>query len=352
MNGIGYHGHFMNVLGIESSCDETAAAVVASGPCVLANLVSSQVETHARFGGVVPEVASREHILRIGPVVQNVLDQVSHVDAVAATIGPGLLGALLVGAQFAKAFALARGIPFIGINHLEGHLAAALLAPEAPPFPQIVLVVSGGHTHLYLARAWGDYTLLGGTRDDAAGEAFDKVAKLLGLGYPGGVCIDRTAVGGNPHAVELPRGLKFHPSYEFSFSGLKTSAANYLATHSLSGDALRDFCASLQEAIADVLVHKTMRAAKEYGVKTIVLAGGVAANSRLRSLLDERCAASGIRGFAPPKALCTDNAAMIAMAGLQRLERGEQSPMDVPIRSRWPLAPPLPRDPRIKGRRA
>lgn len=332
----------MRVLGIETSCDETAAAVVERGPVLRSNVVSTQIETHRRFGGVVPEVASREHVARIVEVVDRALaeagDPAAEVDAVAVTHGPGLVGALLVGVQFAKGFALARGIPWLGVNHLEGHLSAALLAESPPPYPHVALVVSGGHTQLYWVQGFGDYEVLGGTRDDAAGEAFDKVAKLLGLGYPGGVEVDRRARAGNAEAFALPRGLDTRANDDFSFSGLKTAAGALIQRHGeMDEPTLADFCASLQEAICDILTKKAVRAARRREATAVVLAGGVAANSRLRALLVERCEAKGLRAFLPPKALCTDNAAMIAVAGLARLEAGERSDWNTSVHARLPL---------------
>ncbi len=330
----------MRVLGIETSCDETAAAVVEHGPVLRSNVVSTQIDTHRRFGGVVPEVASREHVARIVEVVDRALQDSGStaVDAVAVTHGPGLVGALLVGVQFAKGFALARGIPWIGVNHLEGHLCAALLADEPPPYPHVALVVSGGHTQLYWVRGFGDYEAIGGTRDDAAGEAFDKVAKMLGLGYPGGVEIDRRARAGDPAAFALPRGLDTRANEDFSFSGLKTAAGTLLRDHGdMDERTLADFCASLQEAICDILTKKAVRSARRRNAAAVVLAGGVAANSRLRALLEERCEAKGLRAFLPPKVLCTDNAAMIAAAGLRRLEAGERSDWSTSVHARLPL---------------
>lgn len=340
----------MRVLGLESSCDETAAAVVTDGPRLVSNVVHTQMDVHALFGGVVPEVASREHMVHLVNVVRQAVDEaggLDAIDAIAVTQGPGLLGALLVGLQFAKGLALARNIPWIGVNHLEGHLAAADLCPEKPQGPHVALVVSGGHTHLYHVPSSGMYQLLGGTRDDAAGEAFDKVAKMLGLGYPGGPALERAAAGGDPSAVALPRawlgakrpGSATAPTLDFSFSGLKTAAQDFMAKHplGLSPQLRKDFCASLQEAIVDVLTHKAVAAAVQVGAGGIILAGGVAANGRLRAVLQERAQAAGLFAFAPPKPLCTDNAAMIAAAGWRRLQLGERSPYTASARARWPI---------------
>lgn len=344
----------MRVLAIESSCDETAAAVVEDGPKLIANVVHTQNAVHAAFGGVVPEVAAREHMVHLVDVVRRAVDQAGGMDTitgVAVTSGPGLMGALLVGLQMAKGLALARNLPWIGVNHLEGHLAAADLCEDKPQGPHVALVVSGGHTHLYHVPQPGTYRLLGATRDDAAGEAFDKVAKMLNLGYPGGPALEAAAQGGDPCGMAFPRawlgprrpGGKHPMSLDFSFSGLKTAAQDAIALQPecASGAFLATFCASVQEAIAEVLAQKAVAAARATGAKGVILAGGVAANSRLRGLLQQEAHAQGLFAFAPPKALCTDNAAMIAAAGWRRLTAGEQTPFAASARARWPLGGPL-----------
>ena len=310
----------LKVLGIETSCDETAAAVVVDGHQVLSSVVSSQVDLHAAFGGVVPELASRAHVELLTPVVAEALVEAgidgSGVGAVAATVGPGLVGSLLVGLSAAKALALVWKVPFIGVNHLEAHIYAAFLEePDLEP-PLVVLIVSGGHTLLIAMEGHGRYRLLGSTIDDAAGEAYDKVARFLGLGYPGGPAIDRLAMEGDPKAVEFPRGL-LREGYDFSFSGIKTSVVTYVRKHPEISTA--DVAASFQEAVVDVLVTKAQRAAAEIGATGIVLGGGVAANTRLRERVLDACIADGLRGFLPSRAMCTDNAAMVAAAGYFRL---------------------------------
>jgi len=308
------------ILGIETSCDETAAAVVEDGTRVRSSVVSSQVDLHARFGGVVPELASRAHLELIGPVVDAALDEagvdLDRVDVVAATYGPGLIGALLVGVSAAKAFALACDIPYVGVNHLEAHLYAAWLEEPELATPFAVLLVSGGHTLLVAVDGPAEYRVLGATVDDAAGEAFDKVARVLGLGYPGGPALDRLAADGDPDAIPFPRPMAAE-GLDFSFSGLKTAVVNHLRHHP---DADRgDVAASFQEAVVDVASAKLLRAAEELGARTLVLGGGVAANSRLRARVRELAEASGRTVFLPPLHLCTDNAAMVAATAWWRL---------------------------------
>lgn len=317
----------MLVLGIETSCDETAAAVVRDGREILSDVVSTQIEIHRRWGGVVPELASRNHVLQVMPVVDEAMEKsgvsLDEIDGIAVTSGPGLIGALLVGVQVGKAIAWAKKKPIVGVNHLEGHLLAIRLGKDAPEPPFLGLVVSGGHTSLYAVEDYGRYRFLGATLDDAAGEAFDKVAKLLGLPYPGGVEIDRLAKEGDPKAIRFPRGMTKRASLDFSFSGLKTAAMYHLQKHGIpEGQALADFCASVQEAIADVLTRKALRAARQAGMRRLVLCGGVAANSRLRALALERGADSEIDVHVPEKRLCTDNGAMIAVAGYETFRRG------------------------------
>jgi N6-L-threonylcarbamoyladenine synthase len=309
------------ILGIETSCDETAAAVVERATLVRSSVVASQIDRHARYGGVVPEIASRAHVELLTPVVAQALVEAGvaddEVEAVAATSGPGLVGSLLVGVSAAKALALVWGVPFVAVNHLEGHMYASFLEEPDLDLPLVVLLVSGGHTMLVHMESHGRYRLLGSTIDDAAGEAFDKVARFLGLGYPGGPVIDRIAAEGDPEAIKFPRAM-LDDGYGFSFSGLKTAVVNHVRRH--PDVATADVAASFQEAVVDVLVTKARRAARDVGAKGLCLGGGVAANSQLRSRFVDACAADGVRAFVPSRAMCTDNAAMIAAAGWWRLQ--------------------------------
>jgi len=320
----------MAILGIETSCDETAASVVVDGEKVLSSVVSSQVDLHARFGGVVPEIASRAHTELLTPVVAEALIEAGvadgNVDAVAATAGPGLIGSLLVGVSAAKALALVWGVPFIGVNHLEGHLYAAFLEEPDLEFPLVVLLVSGGHTMLVLMEGHGQYRLLGQTIDDAAGEAFDKVARYLGLGYPGGPIIDRMALDGDPEAIKFPRPM-LNDGYDFSFSGLKTAVVNHVRKNPEVDAA--DVAASFQTAVVDVLVTKAQKAAQEHNATALCIGGGVAANSQLREQILDACVADGLRGYVPSRAMCTDNAAMIASAAWWRFKADGGSPLDL-----------------------
>jgi len=327
----------MRVLGIETSCDETAAAVVTERGEVLSDVVQSQVGVHAPYGGVVPELASRDHLRNLMPVVRTALERsklaLANIDGIAVTCRPGLSGALLVGVQAAQGLAWALDKPIVGVDHLVGHLLAVFLrypgveTPEPPALPFVALLASGGHTALYRVDGLSleQVRELGATRDDAAGEAFDKVAKLLGLGYPGGPIIDRLAREGNPAAVSLARPMPQRASLEFSFSGLKTNVARWVARHGRPGNdrALRDLCAAFQSRVVDTLVTKSLRAARQESVQSLVLAGGVAANRELRERASERGLEAGVRVVVPPLRACTDNAAMIAYAGALRLERGE-----------------------------
>ena len=317
------------VLGIETSCDETAAAVVANGSAVVSSVVSSQIDLHARFGGVVPELASRAHVQLLTPVVAEVLIEAGlegdGIDAVAATVGPGLVGALLVGISAAKALALAWGVPFIGVNHMEGHLYASFLERPDLELPTVVLLVSGGHTMLVLMEDHGRYRLLGSTVDDAVGEAYDKVARFLGLGYPGGPAIDRLAPSGDPEAIRFPRPM-LAEGYDFSFSGLKTAVVNHVRTNPDVNVA--DVAASFQAAAVDVLVAKARRAAADTGAKSICIGGGVAANSLLRARIVEAGAEDGIDVFVPSREYCTDNAAMIAAAAWWRYQSDGPTGLD------------------------
>jgi len=332
----------VRVLGIETSCDETAAAVVEDGRRILSDVVSTQIEIHRRWGGVVPELASRNHVVQVMPVVDEAVTRAGGpegIDAIAVTSGPGLVGALLVGVQVAKALAAAWEKPLAGVNHLEGHLLAAFLGDAPPTFPFLGLVVSGGHTSLYEARDFGQYRLLGQTRDDAAGEAFDKGAKLLGLPYPGGVAIDRLARDGDAAAVRFPKAIVKGADLDFSFSGLKTALLHHVRKHGVpEGPGLADLCASYQEAIVQALVQKAFRAARRFQLPTLVLAGGVAANSRLRAAATAKAGEyEELRVVVPAVRLCTDNAAMIAVAGTHAHARGAADPRRLDADPAWRL---------------
>ena len=318
------------VLGIETSCDETAAAVVMGGNDVLSSVVATQIDLHARYGGVVPEIASRAHVEAMNVVIRQAVSQsgvpIERIDAVAATVGPGLIGALLVGVAAAKSVALVLDKPFIGVNHLEAHLYAALLDDPHVEFPMLVVLVSGGNTLFVEMRGHGDFSVIGQTIDDAAGEAFDKVARFLDLGHPGGPAIDRIALTGNANAIDFPRAM-LHDGLDVSFSGLKTSVINYVRKNPTVSTA--DVAASFQYAVVDVLAAKARKAAQQIGAKTVALGGGVAANSLLRSTMTTVCAESGWRLVLPSMGMCTDNAAMIAAAGWYRLVADGPSSMDM-----------------------
>jgi len=339
----------MRVLGIESSCDETAAALVTDSGEVLADVVASQVATHGPYGGIVPELASRAHMQAIIPVIREALAKapggLQGVDAIAVTQGPGLVGSLLVGVQVAKALAWSIGKPLVGVNHLDGHLLAVYLhrpgedqPKQGPAMPFVGLLVSGGHTALYRVEGRGDIVLLAQTRDDAAGEAFDKAAKLLGLGYPGGPVIDRLAARGNAGAYSFPLPMASRKTLEFSFSGLKTALARHVQQHGVPTDEqeLADLCASFQGVIVESLVRKAILACRQQELGRLVVSGGVAANRGLRARAKEACDANGIELFVPPPVSCTDNAAMIAMAAAHRLVAGERDDLSFAVYSRDP----------------
>lgn len=323
------------ILAIESSCDETAASVVKNGRCVLCNVISSQIELHKLYGGVVPEIASRKHIEKINQVIQEALDQaqvtLDDLDAIGVTYGPGLVGALLVGVAEAKAISYARKLPLVGIHHIEGHISANYIEnPDLEP-PFICLVVSGGHTHLVRVKDYGVYEILGRTRDDAAGEAFDKVARAIGLGYPGGPKIDKLSKEGNPEAISFPRAKIADSPYDFSFSGVKSAVLNYLNSCQMKGESVNraDVAASFQKAVCDVLVEHAMMAMKDIGGDKLAIAGGVASNSTLRAAFAEACEKQGIRFYHPSPILCTDNAAMIGAAAYYEYQKGVRHGLDL-----------------------
>ena len=339
----------MRVLAIESSCDESAVAVLDERRGLMAHGLWSQVDLHRVYGGVVPELASRDHVQRLLPLVRDALAAAAtrpdELQGIAYTAGPGLVGALLCGAALARGLAYGWRLPVIGIHHLEGHLLAPLLESPAPQFPHHALLVSGGHTMLNVAQALGDYRLLGETRDDAAGEAFDKSAKLLGLPYPGGPQLAALAEQGRPGACPLPRPMLDRPGFEFSFSGLKTAVALAVRAQPLREQRRADIARGVQDAIVDTLCVKTLRAIEATGLSQLVVAGGVGANRELRNRLGAALAAQGGHAFFPRPEFCTDNAAMIAVAGLMRLKAGEHGGASLGVRARWPLAelrPPLP----------
>ncbi len=331
------------ILGIESSCDETAAAVVKNGREILSNVINTQIDIHKKYGGVVPEIASRKHIENIDAVIDEALAQagktLDDIDAIAVTNGPGLVGALLVGVSEAKAISYAKNLPLVPVHHIRGHITANFLAhPDLEP-PFVCLVASGGHSHIVNVKSYTDFEVLGRTRDDAAGEAFDKIARVLGLGYPGGPLVDKLAKEGNPKAIEFPRVKMDKDSLDFSFSGVKTAVINY--THKLeqNGEEINraDVAASFQDAVTDALCEHTIEGAKRVGAKTVAIAGGVAANSNLREKMTKECEKFGISVVYPPPVLCTDNAAMIAAAGYYSYKEGVRAELDLNAIPNLPL---------------
>ncbi len=323
------------ILAIESSCDETAAAVVKNGRDVCSNVIHSQIALHTEYGGVVPEIASRKHIEKINQVIERALTdaekELIDMDAVAVTYGPGLVGALLVGVSAAKAISFASGIPLVGVHHIEGHISANYIENKELKPPFICLVVSGGHSHLVMVKDYGEYEIIGRTRDDAAGEAFDKVARAIGLGYPGGPKIDRISREGNPQAIYFPRAKVGNSEYDFSFSGLKSAVLNYLNSCKMKGEEIKtaDVAASFQSAVIDVLVEHSMEALKNYSCRTFAIAGGVASNSSLRNAFEKACRREGIDFFHPSPVYCTDNAAMIGTAAYYEYCKGVRHGFDL-----------------------
>jgi N6-L-threonylcarbamoyladenine synthase len=329
------------VLGIETSCDETGIAVYDSGEGLLSHALYSQVDIHAEYGGVVPELASRDHIRKLTPLIRETLAQsemkLGHLDGIAFTRGPGLMGALLVGTSFGQSLAMSLGVPAIGVHHMEGHLLAPMLEPEPPEFPFVALLVSGGHTMLIAVDGVGRYQLLGQSVDDAVGEAFDKTAKLLGLGYPGGPALARLAQQGNPARFHFPRPMTDRPGLDFSFSGLKTFAINTLYDSSGDDQTRADIAAAFQVAAVDTMIIKCRRAMQQTGMQRLIVAGGVGANRLLRELLVDAMNEIGVKTYFPRLEFCTDNGAMIAFAGAMRLAAGEQETLDFSARARWPM---------------
>lgn len=323
------------ILAIESSCDETAASVVKNGRCVLSNIISSQIAVHTLYGGVVPEIASRKHIEKINQVVEAALKEadvtLDDIDAIGVTYGPGLVGALLVGVAEAKAIAYAKKKPLVGVHHIEGHVSANYIEhPDLEP-PFLCEIISGGHTHLVIVKDYGSFEILGRTRDDAAGEAFDKVARAIGLGYPGGPKIDKLAKEGNPHAIDFPRAHMEDAPYDFSFSGVKSAVLNHLNKCRMTGEPIveADIAASFQQAVVDVLVDNAIRAAKDYHMDRLAIAGGVASNGALRAAMEAACEKEGIRFYRPSPIFCTDNAAMIGVAAYYEYQKGTRHGWDL-----------------------
>ena len=323
------------ILAIESSCDETAASVVKNGRCVLSNIISSQIAIHTLYGGVVPEIASRKHIEKINQVVEAALKEadvtLDDIDAIGVTYGPGLVGALLVGVAEAKAIAYAKKKPLVGVHHIEGHVSANYIEhPDLEP-PFLCEIISGGHTHLVIVKDYGSFEILGRTRDDAAGEAFDKVARAIGLGYPGGPKIDKLAKEGNPHAIDFPRAHMEDAPYNFSFSGVKSAVLNHLNKCRMTGEPIveADIAASFQQAVVDVLVDNAIRAAKDYHMDRLAIAGGVASNGALRAAMEAACEKEGIRFYRPSPIFCTDNAAMIGVAAYYEYQKGTRHGWDL-----------------------
>ena len=323
------------ILAIESSCDETAASVVKNGRCVLSNIISSQIAMHKLYGGVVPEIAARKHIEKINQVVEAALKEadvtLDDIDAIGVTYGPGLVGALLVGVAEAKAIAYAKKKPLVGVHHIEGHVSANYIEhPDLEP-PFLCEIISGGHTHLVIVKDYGSFEILGRTRDDAAGEAFDKVARAIGLGYPGGPKIDKLAKEGNPHAIDFPRAHMEDAPYDFSFSGVKSAVLNHLNKCRMTGEPIveADIAASFQQAVVDVLVDNAIRAAKDYHMDRLAIAGGVASNGALRAAMEAACEKEGIRFYRPSPIFCTDNAAMIGVAAYYEYQKGTRHGWDL-----------------------